>query len=31
VSDDARRRYVRVLVVWTAILMSLYGFQRYFS
>jgi hypothetical protein len=26
-----QRTYVRVLVVWVAVLVALYAFQRYFS
>jgi hypothetical protein len=28
---DAGRRYVRVIVIWTAVLLVLYLFQEYFS
>lgn len=28
---DAGRRYVRVIVIWTAVLLALYAFQEYFS
>lgn len=28
---DARRGYVRVIVIWTAVLLALYLFQEYFS
>lgn len=28
---DIRRSYVRVLIVWIAVLVSLYVFQEYFS
>jgi hypothetical protein len=31
VNDDTRRQYIRVIVIWAATLISLYGFQRYFS
>ena len=27
----ARRGYVRVIVIWTAVLLALYLFQEYFS
>jgi hypothetical protein len=29
--NDISRRYIRVLIVWAAILASLYGFQEYFT
>jgi hypothetical protein len=28
---DIRRSYVRVLIVWVAVLLALYVFQEYFS
>ena len=28
---DIRRSYIRVLIVWVAVLVSLYAFQEYFS
>jgi hypothetical protein len=28
---DARRQYVRVVVIWAAVLLALYLFQQYFS
>jgi len=28
---DAGRRYVRVIVLWAAVLVALYLFQEYFS
>jgi hypothetical protein len=28
---DIRRHYVRVLVVWAAVLIALFAFQQYFS
>jgi hypothetical protein len=29
--SDISRHYIRVLIVWAAVLASLYGFQEYFS
>jgi hypothetical protein len=28
---DIRRSYLRVAVIWVAVLLSLYAFQQYFS
>ena len=30
-SDDMRRSYIRVLVVWALTLAALYAFQQYFA
>jgi hypothetical protein len=29
--SDMRRSYVRVMIVWAIVLVSLYAFQQYFS
>jgi hypothetical protein len=30
-TDDGRRGYVRVLILWVVVLVALYAFQEYFS
>jgi hypothetical protein len=31
VTDDVRRSYVRVLILWVVVLAALFAFQEYFS